>query len=106
MTSRDFAYWLQGYFELGDAPSDTLNASQVATIRKHLALVFVHEIDPGAGPPAHQAILDAIHRPSPPLEVPISADVRWKAVTDTTVKPLSVDGGIGGIGPNGQVYRC
>jgi hypothetical protein len=62
MTSRDFCFWMQGFLELRgeDAP---ITAEQARCIQKHLALVFVHEIDPSAGPPAHQAKLDAIHTP-------------------------------------------
>lgn len=66
MTSRDFCYWLQGYFEIGESQTPgeckpALRADQVETIRKHLALVFIHEIDPSAGPPDHQAKLDKAH---------------------------------------------
>jgi len=68
MTSRDFCYWLQGFFEIdGEAPAPAgkelpgLTERQVECIRRHLALVFKHEIDPSAGPPAHQAELDHIH---------------------------------------------
>lgn len=50
MTSRDFCYWLQGALELfGTAQG--LTPEQLALIQKHLALVFVHEIDPSAGRP-------------------------------------------------------
>lgn len=71
MTSRDFCYWLQGYLEIaGERPdlrSVGLTSEQTVSIRKHLAMVFVHEIDPSAGPPEHQAKLDAAHdgRPTP-----------------------------------------
>jgi hypothetical protein len=64
MTSRDFCYWLQGFFELqrgGLGAAYGLEMEQVDCIRKHLQLVFKHEIDPSAGPPAHQTVLDAIH---------------------------------------------
>ncbi len=63
MTSRDFCYWLQGFFELRNAgkTNGELTPGQVETIEKHLMLVFVHEIDPSAGPPEHQKKLDAIH---------------------------------------------
>ena len=44
MRSRDFVYWLLGFFELAN-PKE-LNAEQTETIRKHLHLVFEHEIDP------------------------------------------------------------
>lgn len=65
MTSRDFCFWLQGFFELtasGRHPEDgSLTSVQGDAIRRHLALVFKHEIDPSMGPPAHQMTLDAIH---------------------------------------------
>lgn len=65
MTSRDFCYWLQGYFEINAtaASHPELSVEQVDCIRKHLALVFIHEIDPSAGPPEHQAKLNAVHAP-------------------------------------------
>lgn len=44
MTSRDFVFWAQGFFEMAE-PS-TLNEKQVDLFRKHLNLVFFHEIDP------------------------------------------------------------
>ena len=59
MTSRDFCYWLQGFFEL--APAAGVTAEQAATIKKHLNMVFAHEIDPSFGKPAHQAALDQLH---------------------------------------------
>jgi hypothetical protein len=67
MTSRDFCYWLQGYFEISGATA--INAAQVDAIKKHLALVFAHEIDPSAGPKEYQDHLNAIHGgpPSGPL---------------------------------------
>lgn len=49
MTSRDFVYWLQGYFEILDPNGTTtfpLGPVQTECIRKHLALVFKHEIAP------------------------------------------------------------
>jgi hypothetical protein len=60
MTSREFCYWLQGLFELGKSP-EGLSCAQVECVKKHLALVFVHEIDPSYGPAEHQATLSAIH---------------------------------------------
>jgi hypothetical protein len=61
MTSRDFCYWLQGFFELNEVSSELLTAHQLKVIKAHLAMVFLHEIDPSAGPPEHQAKLDAAH---------------------------------------------
>lgn len=72
MTSRDFCYWLQGFFELRDG-ADALTPSQTELVRRHLALVFKHEIDPQAGGPATQAALNAVHggaSPLPPLGSP------------------------------------
>ena len=61
MQSRDFCYWLQGYFEINGANADTLSSVQLDTIKKHLALVFVHEIDPSMGDESHQDKLNAVH---------------------------------------------
>lgn len=59
MTSRDFAYWLQGLFELENPK--TLNVKQTNLIKKHLALVFKHEIDPSMGDANIQNELNTIH---------------------------------------------
>ncbi len=89
MTSRDFCYWLQGFFELtaaGKRPEDgSLTNVQGDMIRQHLALVFKHEIDPSAGPPEHQAALNEIHKPAR--------------------KPIPHVGGSGGLGPH-TLIRC
>jgi hypothetical protein len=48
MTSRDFCYWLQGYFEILDpdgSAAPRLGPKQVECIRKHLALTFKHVIE-------------------------------------------------------------
>lgn len=70
MTAVNFAYWLQGYFELlhaGKFPPDAavslkgLSAEQTETVRRHLAMVFVHDIDPKAGDAASQEKLNGLH---------------------------------------------
>ena len=70
MTARDFCFWLQGFFELtrepGRAPA-ALTAEQAELVKRHLALVFKHEIDPSMGPSAIQQALDQIHNPNPQL---------------------------------------
>jgi hypothetical protein len=81
VTSRDFAYWLQGFFEIegvdgGDADQSGLSAAKVDCIRKHLAMVFKHEIDPSFGDA--NAALDAIHN---------------------SLK-------LGGVTPEGVTFRC
>jgi hypothetical protein len=59
MKASEFAYWLQGMFELCDPK--TLDERQVDLIKRHLALVFVHDIDPKAGPPETQEKLNKLH---------------------------------------------
>lgn len=63
MTSRDFCYWLQGHIEIGHDQMHQLglNHEQTEIIKRHLALVFKHEIDPSQGSQEHQAELQAIH---------------------------------------------
>lgn len=70
MTARDFCYWLQGYFEVlhaGKFPPEAaaalkgLSGEQADVIRRHLALVFAHDIDPKAGGAGAQEKLNAIH---------------------------------------------
>lgn len=59
MKATDFCYWLQGLFELSN-PQE-LNERQTTLIKRHLHLVFKHDIDPQAGPPEYQHILQGIH---------------------------------------------
>lgn len=68
MTSKDFAYWLQGFFELSD-PNAPLTKTQVQTIKNHLELVFLHEIDPSySDDPMVQKIFQNIHDGKKPLD--------------------------------------
>lgn len=71
MKSRDFCYWLQGFFELR-AKDEPMTAEQIACVERHLAMVFVHEIDPSF-PDGEK--LDAVHAPpkSPRLKDVIAA---------------------------------
>lgn len=68
MTSRDFAFWLQGLFELGEVVS--LNEKQTELIKRHLSLVFVHDIDPSMGGKEQQEKLNAIHNGKPNSQFP------------------------------------
>lgn len=43
MTPREFAFWLQGYFEIAGENKKTLDEKQVEIIKNHLNLVFFHE---------------------------------------------------------------
>lgn len=59
MRARDFAFWLQGFFEV--ANPNTIGSKETEMIKKHLALVFKHEIDPEMGDEQHQSELNSIH---------------------------------------------
>lgn len=60
MTSRDFCYWLQGYFEIRSIETG-LSKEQAEMIQKHLQLVFIHEIDASYGDKPQQDKLNAAH---------------------------------------------
>ena len=68
MTSRDFCYWLQGFFELTGPSQTGLSVSQVDCITKHLNMVFIHEIDPSMPNPklddAHTGFISPKPRPN------------------------------------------
>lgn len=64
MKAENFVYWLQGMFELTD--TKTLDEKQTDLIKRHLNLVFKHEIDPAMGDEKHQAELNKIHSPTWP----------------------------------------
>lgn len=47
MTPVNFAYWLQGFFEITEVNNEILlTPEQIKMIRAHLNLVFFHAIDP------------------------------------------------------------
>lgn len=60
MKSRDFCYWLQGYFELSE--EEVIGPNNVQKIKNHLNMVFKHEIDPSNGTPEHNKELSDIHK--------------------------------------------
>lgn len=59
MTSRDFCYWLQGFFELSD--NHGISPEKSKMIQTHLAMVFHHEIDPSMGDAKKQDALNVLH---------------------------------------------
>lgn len=67
MQSRDFCYWLQGFFEISGETKE-ITADQVEMIKKHLNMVFEHEIDPSFGKSAEA--LKKIHEKDPPVTRP------------------------------------
>lgn len=49
MKASEFCYWLQGYFEIAEDQTplhDGLNELAIEKIKRHLSLVFVHDLDP------------------------------------------------------------
>jgi len=82
MTSRDFCYWLQGYFEINGSSSLTLGQSEM--IKRHLSMVFVHEIDPSIdkGNPTKQGLLNQLHtNPATPPATIGEFDKEGKQIT-------------------------
>ena len=59
MRSESFVYWLQGYFEI--AQPTEIGPDETEMIKRHLNLVFKHEIDPAMGDDKHQQVLNEIH---------------------------------------------
>lgn len=64
MRSRDFCYWLQGWFELNGTIDHREGATKetLQVIRNHLNMVFKHEIDPSNGSAEHNKKLNDIHK--------------------------------------------
>lgn len=94
MTSRDFAFWLQGFFELQD-PKE-LTEDQANMVKRHLALVFKYEIDPSySDDPKLQEELQNIHDGVIPIP-----DNHAGPIQDLNI-PLCDDDG-----PGGPVFRC
>jgi len=63
MTSRDFCYWLQGFFEINGDDTVNLTEGQLKCIKRHLNMVFIHEIDPSMGDEKHRRVLQDAHDP-------------------------------------------
>jgi len=61
MKSRDFCYWLQGFFEISNTKIEELNEEQLSMIKEHLKLVFKYDIDPSMGNQEEQQNLNHLH---------------------------------------------
>jgi hypothetical protein len=81
MTSRDFCYWLQGFFELS-AQDGPITIEQKHIIKNHLAMVFTHEIDPSFGTKEHREQLVRDHN----KETPKSDSCVYPHLDETTKK--------------------
>lgn len=90
MKAVEFCYWLQGYFEIRNEGANAgLSFLQTEQIKRHLALVFKHEIDPSySADPKVQADMQATHDGEPPKKKP--------------PRPRPTGGGLG----SDVVYRC
>ena len=70
MTSRDFCYWLQVYFEISEVKGCKekldigITSDRAEIIKRHLAMVFKHEIDPSHGDKQMQDALSKLHDPN------------------------------------------
>lgn len=65
MKAVEFCYWLQGFIEVGNPTS--VSDEQFDMIKRHLGLVFIHDIDPSY-PAEQQEKLNEVHNgPLPPL---------------------------------------
>ena len=69
MTSKDFAYWLQGFFEI--AEEKEITPRQVEIIKNHLKLVFYYDIDKSYGVDQKTSeTMQAIHDGNHPIISP------------------------------------
>lgn len=79
MQSRDFCFWLQGFFELSDNTAP-ITAHQAALISRHLDLVFAHEgqallrEQPAKTPEPLPTPVPVRHPPEPSRETPPERD--------------------------------
>lgn len=71
MKAVEFCYWLQGMFEIAD-PKE-LNEHQTECIKRHLNMVFYHEIDK-LYPEGEQQHLNELHDPKEQKSFPKMKD--------------------------------
>lgn len=69
MQSRDFCFWLNGFFELGGG-ADGFTTQQVALVKQHLALVFEHDASVNRGVGTHPAPQHPVPNPLPRFPYP------------------------------------
>lgn len=97
MEAANFCYWLQGMFELCDPKC--LDAKQTDLIRRHLQLVFIHDIDPKAGSPEYQSVLQTIHD-----GVEQKIDHQSQSPTPLHAKPSPLS--FSAVGKDDVLHRC
>jgi hypothetical protein len=69
MKAAEFCYWLQGYFELSE--KSALSEEQGEMVKRHLGLVFKHELDA----PDPTGELQALHDGTAPIKLNPAAPV-------------------------------
>lgn len=85
MNARDFCFWLQGHFEF-NPNLQALDEAQTELLKRHLDMVFTHEITPSFGAPEHIEALDQDHHPKkstwvdPPKSITIPTVVGPKTI--------------------------
>jgi predicted PolB exonuclease-like 3'-5' exonuclease len=105
MTSRDFAFWLQGFFEI--TGTNKIDEGQAEMIKNHLNLVFKHEIDPSLnGSKSKEEVQDLqdIHDGKPLPEKDQAAVDYLNGVF--TNKPHKLHGGWSSGSSDGTLLRC
>lgn len=109
MKATEFCYWLQGYFEMTD-PVAQLEPWQVDLVRKHLNMVFIHDIDPSY-PVEQQDALEKAHgavcgvEPSPVKSSGILPSIDWPPLQNPPFNPNSILSGIH-QNPFDGILRC
>ncbi len=116
MTSRDFAYWLQGFFEI--AGTNKIDEGQAEMIKNHLNLVFKHEIDPslnGSKTKVEVQDLQDVHDGKkkklsdfspPPKKDKDVVDWLKDKFKPSHIKPHKLHGGCESGSSDSTLYRC
>ena len=118
MTSRDFAYWLQGFFEI--TGTNKIDEGQAEMIKNHLNLVFKHEIDPSLNEGKTKEEVKELHdihdgkfdpdkmiKDGPPPKKDQNV-VDWLSgkFRPSHIKPHKSNGGWNSGSSDGTLYRC
>jgi hypothetical protein len=89
--SRDFCFWLQGFFELSDHV-DRITHEQARVIKRHLDMVFAHEgasaLREGPESPIPEPVVHPQPAPSPEPEPAAEPDGTREAPVVPTPKPM------------------
>jgi len=119
MTSRDFAYWLQGFFEI--TGTNKIDEGQAEMIKSHLNLVFKHEIDPSLNEgkskeevkelqDVHDGkkkkLSDFIKEGPPPKKDKDAVDWLKDKIKSSHIKPRKSNGGWSSGSSDSTLYRC